>query len=347
MSPGLGDRFEFAAPWLLLVAPVALVLLLLARGRGRRLVRFSSVALLDGLPETWRTRLVVLPGILVAAGVLLASVALARPRLGDERTVVRTEGIAIELVVDVSGSMRALDFTGPDGKPTDRLSAVKSVVRRFVEGGQGLPGRAGDALGLTIFAGYADASCPLTLDHRLLLETLDATQTARAEFEDGTSIGQGLAVALGRLQQAQARSRVAILLTDGVHNDPESDPQEAARVAADLGVKVYTVGMGSSGFAPYPQEDRNGDVHMVRMPVQIDEELLAEIARRTGARYGRAGTTEQLQSIYGEIDRLERTEIEGLTYRRWRELFAWPLGLGALLWCCALLLENTTLRRLG
>lgn len=347
MTPGLVDRLDLAVPWALALIPVVLLLGHLSRKRGRRLVGFSSVGLTEGLPTTLRTRLALLPSALVTLGCVLAVVAVARPRLGDERTVSRSEGIGIEMVVDVSGSMRALDFTDHDGSPINRLGAVKAVVREFVDGGGGLPGRAGDAIGLTTFAGYADALCPLTLDHRLLLDTLDATDTARAEFEDGTSIGQGLAVALGRLREHEAASKIVVLLTDGVNNDPENDPLAAAAVASELGVRVYTIGIGTQGFAPYPKVGPNGETEYVRVPVRIDEALLEAIAAATGGKYGRAGSTEDLRDLYIEIDRLERTELEGLTYKRWRELFPWPLAGGAALWVLALLLETTWLRRLG
>jgi len=340
-------RLEFASPWLLLVAPAVLLLAWLARLRGARDIGFSSVRLAEDLPVTWRVRLAWLPAFCLGAGVVLAAVALARPRVGDDRTVVRTEGIAIELVVDTSGSMWAHDFKDADGNPTDRLSAVKAVVRTFVEGGDDLSGRGGDLLGLTVFAGYADAPCPLTLDHELLLETLDAAEIAKTRFEDGTSIAQGLAVALGRLREVKTESRVVILLTDGVHNDPDTDPVDAAAIAAELGIRVYTIGMGTSGTAPYPVEQPDGTIRFELRSVQLDEALLSAIAKETGGVYQRAGTTASLQAIYAEIDRLERVELEGVTYRRWSELFTLPLAAAAALWVLGLLCETTAFRRLG
>jgi Ca-activated chloride channel family protein len=341
------ERFEWTSPWLLLAGPAAVLLLLLTRDRGRRLVRYSAVALTDGLSGTWRTRLVRLPTALFVVGLLLAGIALARPRLGDERSVTRTEGIAITLVVDVSSSMLAHDFTDENGRPTDRLTAVKEVVRDFVEGDDGLLGRPSDLVGLVTFAGYADDVCPLTLDHRLLLDTLDAARIAQAEWEDGTSIAQGLARALGRLQDAPSKSRVVVLLTDGVHNDATTDPREVAKVAAELGVKVYTIGMGSNGPVPYPVRTPSGEVQFVRRQLPLDDALLDSIAQETGALYRRAGTTEALREIYGEIDELERTQVQGVTYRSWRELFVYPLAACLALWVIALTLEATALRRVG
>jgi Ca-activated chloride channel family protein len=221
------------------------------------------------------------------------------------------------------------------------------VVREFVAGGDGLPGRGNDSVSLTVFAGYAETVCPPTLDHDLLLETLDAVPIVSSQYEDGTSIGQGLAVALGRLQDAPATSRVAILLTDGMNNDSETDPMEVAKLAKELDVRVYTVAMGTSGLAPFPQRDERGNVHWVQMPTEVDEALLTRIAELTGGSFHRAGTTESLRDVYARIDELERSEIEGLTYRSWRELFAWPLAAGAALFLASLLLEGTVFRRLG
>ncbi len=347
LDPLFEGRVAFASPWLLLAAPLGLVLVWLARRRGARELGFSSVRLADGLPVTWRVRLAWFPTFCCAAGVVFAALALARPRVGDDRTVVKTEGIAIELVVDISGSMWAHDFKDDDGKPTDRLSAVKAVVRRFVEGGDDLPGRAGDVLGLTIFAGYADAPCPLTLDHQLLLETLDAAEIAETPLEQGTSIAQGLAVALGRLREIETKSRVVILLTDGEHNDPDTDPHDAADIAAELGIRVYTIGMGTTGTAPYPMRQSDGTIRFQLQNVHLDEALLNEIAQKTGGVYQRAGSIESLQAIYAEIDRLERVELEGVTYRRWSELFTFPLAAASALWVLGLLGEITVFRRLG
>jgi Ca-activated chloride channel homolog len=341
-------RLELSAPWLLAAVPVAVLLLVLARGRGRSLVRFPSVALAATVPATWRVRLAWLPAGLLGLGVVLAGVALARPRLGDERTVVRTQGIAIQLVVDRSSSMLAHDFTDAEGRPTSRLAALKHVVRDFVAGGGDLPGRPNDAVGLTSFAGFAETLVPLTLDHDLVLQSLDAVEVADTRLEDGTSIGLGLAVGAARLREAEsAESRIMVLLTDGVNNDPQNDPMAAARAAKELGIRVYTVGMGTTGHAPYPQVGPDGTVRWRRLPVEIDEALLAKVAQDTGGTYARAQSTEGLREVYAAIDRLERSEIAGLTYRRFRELFALPLGGAAVAWALSLLLERTLLRRLG
>ena len=340
-------RLDVASPWLLLLAPFGVLVVWWTRGRARTTVGFSDVRIARELPSGWRARIAWLPAAALALGCVLAAVALARPRLGDERTVVQTEGVAIELVIDTSSSMLAHDFTGPDGEPTDRLSAVKSVVREFVNGGDGLAGRPHDLVGLTVFAGYAEATCPLTLDHDLLLESLDAAEIAQTRLEDGTSIGLGLAIAVERLRRSEVSSRVVVLLTDGENRDDENPPLLAAEAARKEGVRVYTIGMGTQGLAPYPQDLGDGRRVFNRIPVRIDEELLNRIADATGGVYQRATDTGALRRIYAEIDRLERVELEGVTYRSYRELFAWPLGAAALVWLFALVADATFLRRLG
>lgn len=341
------EAFEFHLPWLLALALPALLLVVWTARRRRTTTGLSSSGLVERLPRGPRERLTHLPAILLGAGVLLAVVALARPRLGDERTVVKSEGIAIQLVVDTSRSMLAHDFQDEDGEPVDRLEAVKQVVQDFVEGSDELEGRPADLIGLTIFAGYAEPLTPLTLDHGLLLATLRETQIVSGRFEDGTSVAQGLAVALGRLRETEVESRVVVLLTDGEHNDETTDPLEVADLAAELGVRVYTIGMGALGLVPYPVEGPDGRTRWRQVRTNLDEGLLREIARRTGGLYQRAGSTDDLRDVYAEIDRLERTEVEGFVYRSWRELYAWPLGAGVLCWVVSTLLEATWLRRLG
>jgi len=341
------ERLDLAAPWVLLLLPVVLAILWHSRRRGRRRVAFGSVALVAGLPASLRRRLAWLPAAAFACGVVLAVVALARPRLGDERTVVRTEGVAIALVVDTSSSMLAHDFTDAAGEPTDRLSAVKAVVREFVAGGDALHGRAGDLVGLTVFAGYAQAVCPPTLDHGMVLTTLAATEIAQSEVEDGTSIGLGLAVALQRIRDIDVPSRVVVLLTDGENRDDDNPPLAAAQAAREMGVRVHTIGMGTRGLAPYPQQLADGRVIFRQVPVSLDEDLLQAIASTTGGKYQRAGTTDGLRRIYADIDAMERTELEGVTYRRHRELFTYPLAAAALLWLLSLIGEATLFRRLG
>lgn len=341
------EAFEFRWPWLLGLVLPALALLWATRGRDRPRVWLSSVSLVRDLPRSLRERFAWIPEALLAIGVVCAVLALARPRLGDERTVVHTEGIAIELVVDLSRSMLAHDFQDEDGRPIDRLEAVKHVVQDFVQGADDLPGRPSDLIGLTVFAGYSEPVVPPTLDHGLLLSALRDTQIVQGRFEDGTSVAQGLAVALGRLRESEAESRVVVLLTDGEHNDETTDPLEVAELAAELDVRVYTVGMGALGQVPYPIEGPDGRIRWQQIRTNLDETLLREIATRTGGLYQRAGSTEDLRAVYAEIDRLERTEVEGFVYSSWRELYAWPLALGLFCWSVSFLLDLTWLGRLA
>jgi Ca-activated chloride channel family protein len=253
-----------------------------------------------------------------------------------------TEGVAIELVVDRSGSMRAQDFT-LDGRSVSRLDAVKRVVQQFVTGGERLPGRPDDLIGLIVFARYADSRCPLTLDHEHLTETVRATQfvgAAEREQEDGTAIGDAIGLAVERLSSLDERvkvrsadvikSKVIVLLTDGENNAGDLEPAVAADMAAALGIRIYTIGAGTeSGYAPVPV-DIGGRIVSQRMRVSIDEKTLREIARRTGGLYFRATDTDSLEEIYARIDELERTEIEQQRYTEYHELAVEPWRLGPL-----------------
>lgn len=299
-------------------------------------LQFSSVAAAQGGGSFWvrwgPRMLMLLRGLAVAA--LIAG--LARPQVGRSESRLRTEGIDIVLAMDVSGSMQALDFKLA-GQPADRLSVVKNVVRDFIRA------RVNDRIGMVVFARRAYVASPLTLDHDWLERNLERIRIGLVE--DGTAIGAGLATAVNRLRDSEAKSRVVILLTDGVNNVMEVPPVAAVEAARQLGVRVYTIGAGTKGLAPMPVYMGGRAVGYRNVPVEVDEELLAEIARRTGGRYYRATDTESLREIYREIDQLERREIETVKYEEWQELFGWFLlpGLGCL-WV-AVLLENTRLRR--
>jgi Ca-activated chloride channel family protein len=226
--------------------------------------------------------------------------------------------VAIMLVVDRSGSMQAMDFI-VDGKRVDRLAAVKDVVKDFVRGDDSLSGRPDDLLGLVLFARYADSACPLTLDHDHLLAALDAARPATERGEDGTAIGEGIALAVERLRDAASRSgpdaqrriksRAIVLLTDGENNAGEIDPIAAAELAASTGIRIYAIGAGTRGMAPFPV-DFMGRTTMRQMAVTIDEKTLTKIAEITDGRYFRATDTDSLREIYAEIDTLEKTRSD-------------------------------------
>jgi Ca-activated chloride channel family protein len=233
----------------------------------------------------------------------------------------------MEIVVDRSSSMLAMDFQ-KDGRRADRLTALKDVAGRFVLGGDGLAGRPGDLIGLVVFSRFADSTCPLTLDHDYLVQVLQGTDVAGTRAEDGTAIGEAVALAAERLRDATERggdlpkpkSKVIVLLTDGENNAGEIDPVTAAEVCRTNGITLYAIGMGTIGEAPYPMQGPFGGTQLVPVPVRIDEKLLKEMAAKTGGQYFRATDSGSLAQIYETIDRLEKTTTEQRRYLQFRDL---------------------------
>jgi Ca-activated chloride channel family protein len=254
----------------------------------------------------WKVRFRHLTTVLRLLALALVVVALARPQTTSEGENVSTEGIDIVLVTDVSGSMLAEDF-----RP-NRIEAAKSVAEEFVDG------RPNDRIGLVVFAGESFTQCPITLDHAVLKNLISVVRSGL--IEDGTAIGMGLATAVSRLKDSKSKSRVIILLTDGVNNKGAIDPLTAAGIAATFGIRVYTVGVGTVGMAPYPVQTPLGTQYR-NVPVEIDEELLRNIAVQTGGKYFRATDNAKLKMIYTEIDRLEKVKIEVTQFRRHKEDF--------------------------
>lgn len=339
---------ELREPALLCLCVLAVPVYLWTRAAGGR-VRYSSLTLLpapaDPRARSLRLRLAGLPAVLLALGAVALAVALAGPRRADQNSRIKRQGIAMMMVVDVSGSMQALDLSTPDRERT-RLDAVKEVFADFVRGTGGHKGRPDDLIGIVSFAGYADTRCPLTLDHDNLLRAAEKLQIPTQADEDGTALGDGLGLALERLRESKARSRVAILLTDGVNNRGETAPMQAAELAATIGVKVYTVGAGTNGVAPVRVTDGLGRSALRQMPVEIDEALLRDVAQRTGGRYFRATDAAELVQIYKDIDALERTEFTETRYRQYTEYYGYVLSLGLLLIGLGWGLGGTVLRRL-
>jgi Ca-activated chloride channel family protein len=321
--------WEFRDPLFLVLAILAPVVYWLAT-RTASTIRFSSIRLWAGVPQTLRGRLAKLPPVLLAAAVPLLAVAAAGPRTPDAKTKVSGEGISIMMVVDRSGSMQARDLV-PDDLSVDRLAVVKQVFRRFVLGGERAGGgRPDDRIGLVAFARFADSLCPLTLDHGNLVALAEELQIVTRRDEDGTALGDGLALAVERLRQERTASRIAILLTDGVTNAGAVEPLQAAQLAVAEQVKVYCIGAGSQGIAPVPAADPfTGKVGFVQQFVEIDEETLRAIADKTGGKYFRATDEANLADIYREIDRLERTKINEFRYLQYHEHYR-PFVLGAL-----------------
>jgi Ca-activated chloride channel family protein len=347
---------EIADPAFLLVGVLAAAAVWFSlNGSGR--VLFSSLRALPASGSTWRTRLAWLPDALFGLSILALAIALAGPRKGDESSRVRRDGIAIVMAVDVSGSMRAQDLAESvasncrwkaENDPT-RLGVVKRVFERFVTGGDKIGGRPDDAIGLVAFATYAETRSPLTLDHHNLVTAARELDFA-AEDESGTKIGNGLELAITRLAEFKPQDktvgRVAILLTDGettIRDDKTIDEDTAIDDAIKAGVKVYTIGAGTTGIAPVCTGP-GGD--LVRTRVSIDETTLRRIADKTGGQYFRATDHASLEKVYEQIDTLERTKIEELQFTQYRQFYGYFVIAAMSLVIVALLLRGTLLRRL-
>ncbi|MGL4944028.1 MAG: VWA domain-containing protein [Thermoguttaceae bacterium] len=350
--------FRFHSPWWLLLIALVVVLVVWRR-RAVPSVLFSDVGLVRQLPHTAVQRLAPYLPILLYASLVCAIVALARPQQGREEFRTRSEGIAIIMAVDRSGSMRAIDFEIA-GENVTRLEAVKKTFRDFSLGTGKLHGRPDDQIGLVAFGGYVDAVCPPTLDHQALVNTLDAvtifepvvSDNGQILFadnyreENATAIGDAIADAAQRLQEVKAKSRVVIFLSDGEQTTGVLTPEEGARVAKELGVKVYTIGIGSTGPAPFAARDRRGNTVYQMQHVVLDEKTLAMIAKETGGEYLAARDTDALERVYATIDKLEKTEHEGVRFTRYRELYRQPLLAAVALLLVYVALRTTRLRSL-
>lgn len=300
-------------------------------------VEYSNVSLARRVARATRSRAgrwVWLAPVLACA---LLVVALARPQYGHGRTDVQSSGIDIMLALDVSGSMQALDFK-LEGQPANRIEVVKSVVAKFIEG------RPNDRIGLVAFAGLPYLVSPLTLDHDWLQQNLGRVQVAGVE--DGTAIGSAIATCVNRLRGTPAKSKVVVLLTDGMNNSGKISPAAAAEAAKTFGVKIYTIAAGVRGEAPVPVKDEMGNTRLVMARVDVDEATLQQIAADTGGKSYRATDTDSLKQIYGEINQLEKTKATARKFEHYQELFAWCLipALGVL--GLGVGLEHTRYRRL-
>ena len=361
--------FHHPSVWLLFL----LVLLPLlwwrwSGGRRRAAISFSSLQPLALVPATWAVRVRWIVPALRSAVLVLLIICLARPQKADEQTRIFTEGIAIQLVVDRSGSMRAMDFQ-IDQHHVSRMDVVKTVVEDFVTGGEDLPGRPDDLIGLITFASFADSLCPLTLDHGHLVEAVRGTEVAGEAEGRATAIGDAIALGVERMHGLEQRpdlraappikSKVMILLTDGEHNAGDIDPITAAEMAAVVDIRIYTIGAATdSARAPIIVTDpRTGRQRIDYVPVSIDEDTLKRIAEITGGQYFRATDRQSLQEVYAQIDQLERTEIEQRRYTRYTELAVEPMRLAGrpvpplltlvlLLLVVEVLLANTRFRSL-
>lgn len=307
------------------------------RRRETSQVLFPSLHTLKKLKPSFFQRYRYVLIVLRSSAIALFVIALARPQYGNEQTKVKTEGIDIVLAVDVSGSMLAEDFE-IGGRRYNRLYVIKQVVKDFIQK------RTNDRLGLVVFAGRAYTQCPMTLDYGMLLQFLEKVEIGMVE--DGTAIGSGIGSSVDRLKNTKAKSKVVILLTDGRNNAGEIDPFTAAEIAKTLGIKVYTIGAGTKGLAPFPAIDLFGNTVMRQVKIDIDDDALREIAKITDGKYYRATDTESLKEIYRQIDKLEKTESEVTQYTEYSELFHYFLfpAFGLLLF--ELGLTKTKLRKI-
>ncbi|HUN81097.1 MAG TPA: VWA domain-containing protein [Phycisphaerae bacterium] len=318
-------------PWfLVLLVVIPLIWWAWSDARRRAAIRFSGTERVAAASQSKSARARYVVPLLRCLAVALIVLAIARPQKADEQTRVQTEGVAIQLVVDRSGSMSQEDMLDEEGNGQSRLAALKQVVERFVRGdGKKLQGRPDDLIGLIDFARYADTECPMTLDHEQLLRSVAGIQVPRTREEDGTAIGDALLLAVERVRNIERKlqkkddfkikSRVIILLTDGEQNAGKYKPEKAAEAAAALGLKIYTIGV-----APEFQEQTVGGFfsqrQKVRVPVTVDEESLRKVAESTGGKYFRAKDVSSLREIYTEIDHLERSAVDETRYYLFEEL---------------------------
>lgn len=304
-------NINFASPWWFLSA--ALIPLLVFWYIKRHKEEFSSIkfpATDFDIPKNFKTKIIHLPFILKMISLAFITLAMTRPQISISKDNVDVEGIDIMMAIDVSGSMLAEDF-----KP-NRLEAAKKVAIDFIKN------RPNDCIGLVVYGGDAFTQCPVTIDHNVLISLFEEIKSG--DLKDGTAIGDGLATAVDRLRYSEAISKVVILLTDGVNNSGFIDPITAAEIAKLYGVRVYTIGVGSKGKAPYPFQTAFG-VDYQYVDVEINEDLLQEIATMTDGKYFRATNNQSLEDIYSEIDTMEKSKINITTYTNNKDVFIYTL----------------------
>ena len=320
---------------LLLIIPY-IIWYVMYRKKSEPTMRMSDTFAFRYAPKSWKVRLMPLQMLLRLLAFTMLVIALARPQTSNSWKNRQSEGIDIMLAIDVSTSMLAEDL-----KP-NRLEAAKIVASEFISG------RPDDNIGLTIFAGESFTQCPMTTDHGSLLNLLQGVRTdiaARGLISDGTAIGMGLANAVGRLKASKAKSKVVILLTDGSNNMGDISPMTAAEIAQSLGIRVYTIGVGTNKVAPYPMPVAGG-VQYVNMPVEIDTKTLSEIAKTTHGDFYRATNTQELKKIYKEIDQLEKSKMNVKKFKKKYDAFQPFVTIAAIALLLEILLRITIFRRI-
>lgn len=318
--------------WLLLVIPFLVFWVFTSINQQKASITLSDTQGLESF-KTFKNRIKHLPYILRILGIGLCIIALAQPRFVDTQVITKkTEGIDIVMAIDISGSMLAKDL-----KP-NRLEALKQVASKFARD------RVNDRIGVVVYAGESYTKVPSTTDKIMVIRSIQDLGYSQ-DLEQGTAIGMGLLNAVNRLKDSDAKSKIVILLTDGVNNTGFANPKIAYALAAELNIKVYTIGIGTSGKALSPVGILpNGQIQFAKVPVEIDEDLLKEIAAATGGRYYRAHNNRKLETIYDEINRLEKTEIEQVRHYSYKELFRHFILAGLLSVVLGFLLEKTIFR---
>ncbi|MFO0941803.1 MAG: VWA domain-containing protein [Pirellulales bacterium] len=339
------SAFRFHDPlWLLLLLPVLWVTWQSRKQFNKASIQFSNVEHLRNIPRSWAQRLKPFVNWLWPLAMISLIVSLARPQLGHEEIRLNTEGIAIMMCIDRSGSMNAMDFEF-EGKRVNRLEVVKRVFRDFVLGKAGFSGRPDDLIGLVAFGGFAESKCPPTLDHDTLVKILDTVKIPEPVFdsrgriinesllneEQATAIGDALGSAVDRLKDLKIKSKIIVLLSDGESNAGVLTPEEGTEAAKAFGIKIYSIGVGTNGLAPFVFTDRDGQQFLRNQMVKLDEAALKKIATSTGGSYFNAADTESLKQVYEAIDQLEKTETEGKVYTDYRDLFQYFVLPGAIL----------------
>lgn len=324
----------FANPgylWLLLLLIPIIVWYILRQQKGSASLEISSTAPFNNIPRSYKTYLRHLPIILRCGAIAALIVAVARPQTSDSWASKSTEGVDIVVALDISTSMLARDF-----KP-DRVEAAKDVAAQFISG------RIHDNIGLVIFAGESFTMCPMTTDHAALINLLNGVECGM--IKDMTAIGNGLATSINRIKEGPAKSKTIILLTDGTNNAGEISPITAAEIAKTYGIRVYTIGIGTKGMAPYPFQTPYG-IDYQNVEVEIDEVTLRDIARITGGEYFRATNKNVLKDVFKEIDKLEKTKLSVTEYSKREEVYLIYAVIAMLLLAFEIILRNTILKNI-
>jgi Ca-activated chloride channel family protein len=330
----LFGNYGFGQPYfllLLLIIPALLVWFYFYRNKNTNEINISTFKGFANLKKTFKNRIIHLPFFLRLLAITLIIIAIARPQKSFDKSDVKVEGIDIMLTLDISGSMLAEDF-----KP-NRLEASKEVALEFIDG------RPNDRIGLVLFSAESFLQCPLTIDHPKLKSLFANVKSGMVT--DGTALGDGLGLSVYHIKKSQAISKVIILMTDGINNQGSLDPVTAAEIAKLYGVRVYTIGVGSKGMAPYPFQTPFG-IQYQNIDVQIDEDLLGKVAEGTGGNYFRATDKQKLHEIYKEIDKLEKTKIDVSRFSKKKEEFLIFVIWAVIIFILEILLKYTVLRRI-